>query len=1219
MIRQVPSAMQAPENPPPPPARPPDLEADATVVVPDSPASQATFALPPPAATPSSAPPGSLAGRLRPGDVLADGRYRIVRFLGEGGMGSVYEALDGELDARVALKTLRAETTAPSALERFKREIQVARQVTHPNVCRLYDLGRHRSPDGQDVLFLTMQYLDGETLRERLSRGGPFSPAQAFPLVRDMAAALDAAHQAGIVHRDFKSGNVMLVPSREGLRAVVTDFGLAREVDSGRETLTATAGFVGTPAYSSPEQIQGFEVGPASDLYAFGVVLYEMSTGRLPYDDAPTPWIAVVRRLNEMPTAPLELVKGLPEGWNAAILRCLDREPENRFATAWEVAEALEPCAGAEEAGSGGVSPPGPDSGSRGRPASRPGGSRPSTGSRQLGRANAVPDTAGRDTAGYATEALPLPRESAPPPRRIRPRELVLIALGALLLLAGLGYAFLRPGPAPAPAPSQPGAPADPAAPVATATARPAIALLGFKNLRGNADAGWISTALTEMLAMEVASGDALRVIPGEQVARMKTELRLGDDEGYDRERLARVRANLGSDLVVIGSYFSENDALRLDLRVQNASDGEVISSLSEKGKESDLIALVERVGDRLRRELGLSGLAPAEAQAVRAAFPESSAVARVYAQGLAHLHRFDLVEATRLLEQAAQEAPGNPMVLAALSEAYQLAGYETKADDVARRADLASRQLPTRYRLWIEGGHYEAARDWPRAIETFQSLARLYPDDLEVALRLAKLQMVRASRFDDALATLAGLERLPPPARGDPRIDLLKTFALLRKGQPEQALVVAEGAAAESHSRGAVITEASAYAYIGSAQLARGNHDLALAAVEKARQLFLSVGYREGASQTLNSIAQVLRSRGDWAGARQRLEEAISLQRQIGVTAKLRSSLGWLGTLHQLHGEVHEALGIYRECLEMSEGLDDQLALYRRNYGDALQLLGDFDGARQALDLAAAHAERMNDRKMLIELGNSRAEMALTLGRLDEAEKEYSASQEFYRQTGQVGDLANITLSLAAIDLWRGALGKAGEKLRQVEGLRQAEKHELNYLERRLLEGALALEEKRPAEAEKILGEQLAVPGPQQIARYELDALTQLARLELARGSGAAALRYAERAAAKVGDLEILWRRLLYAARIERIRGLAGDAAARDAARRRLTAVRSEAAAKNIAAVVFEADLALGELALADGDPAGRQALEKLEAAATAAGYGSFARRAAAALGTAG
>jgi eukaryotic-like serine/threonine-protein kinase len=1222
--------MAAPQDPPSPPVRIPDLEADATVVVSDSrsgagpgagapPAGLAATTLPPPTAratgpqpglsagaTSPGPAPGSLAGRLREGDLLAEDRYRILRFLGEGGMGSVYEALDLELGISLALKTLRAETTAPLALERFKREIHVARQVSHPNVCRLYDLGRHRSPDGQDLVFLTMQLLDGETLRERIARAGAFSPAEAWPLVRDMAAALDAAHQAGIVHRDFKSGNVMLVPSREGLRAVVTDFGLAREmVDSGREALTATAGFVGTPTYSSPEQIQGSEVGPASDIYAFGVVLYEMTTGRLPFDDAPTPWIAVVRRLNEMPTAPLVLVPTLPASWNEAILRCLEREPEERFENALEVAESLDPPS------SGHNLPPlrsaAPVVSASGG-GSRTGGQRSSGGRRGGTTAVQLP-------VGFGTEAMPA--VSRPPPaRRARPRELLLISLGALLLLLGLGFALLRDREKPA-GPEQPGPAAG--AP-AGGEARPTIALFGFKNLKQNPEAGWISTAVTEMLAMEVASGDRLRVIPSDQVARLKSELQLAEEVSFSDERLAKVRDNLGSDLVVLGSYLVENGALRLNLRVQNARTYETVSDFQESGKESELIALIEQVGERLRGDLGLAGLTPAEAQAVRAAFPESSAVARIYAEGLAHLHRYELVDATRKLEQAAREAPGNALVQVALSDAYQLAGYEAKADEAARRAAGAAKGLATRYRLWIEAVHYEASRDWQAAIDTFETLWKLYPDDLEVGLRLAKLQVGRTANFDNAMVTFDRLESLPPPAGSDPRIDVMKTFALLRMGQFDRALAVAEAAVVESHKRGAVISEASAYAYIGAAQQNLGNLDQALAAIEKARQLFLRVGYREGASQTLTTTSRVLVARGDLAGARQRLEEAISLQRQNGVTAKLRFSLEALGGLYQTHGELAKAISLYEECLRLSQGFDDQQAFYNKVYAHALFQLGDLDKGRAALAAGEALAQKTQDRILFNEFKKVRAALAYQQGELGAAEKGFRELLEVYRQTGQPNHLAAATLQLAQIDLDRGELGLAAEKIGQANALHSADKYD-EVMDRRLLEAALALEQGKLDEARKLLEEQLAVPVAQQIPRCETEALTGLARLELlraaaARGTAAeghrqAAAGYARRAADRLGEVESLGRRLRYGIGVERVRGLTGDAGARAAALAALAGLREQAEAKKFALTALEAELASLEIAKAGGDGAAGGKLDALAARAESAGYGALARQA--------
>ena len=254
------------------------------------------------------------------GEVLA-GRYRIVRFIAEGGMGQVFEARDELLGEAVALKTIRPDVLErPATAERFRREIQLARKVTHPNVCRVFDVARHRDTD-----FLTMELLAGETLASRIRRDGALAPALALPIIRDLASALDAAHAAGVVHRDFKSHNVMLT----GKRAVVTDFGLARPVAQGTGSTTAESGLVGTPAYMAPEQVEGRTVGPGADVYAFGIVMYELVTGTLPFG-GDTPLRIATRRLTEAPPSPRVLRPDLPRAWERAISQCLARRPEDR-------------------------------------------------------------------------------------------------------------------------------------------------------------------------------------------------------------------------------------------------------------------------------------------------------------------------------------------------------------------------------------------------------------------------------------------------------------------------------------------------------------------------------------------------------------------------------------------------------------------------------------------------------------------------------------------------------------------------------------------------------------------------------------------------------------------------------------------------------------------------------------------------------------------------
>lgn len=282
---------------------------------------------------------------FQPGSAVA-GRFRIVRWLGRGGMGEVYEAEDLHLGGRVALKTVRAEMLhRPHAIELFKREIQVAKRVTHPNVCRIYDIGFHPSTNDPDArMFLTMEFLEGRTLSSRL-RSGPMTTAESLPIIEQLTAALGAAHRAGVVHRDFKSANVMLVPQSDGaLRAVVMDFGLARTTSQfgGTPTnpSTETLGAVGTPEYMAPEQLTGGAITPSTDIYALGIVIYEMVTGSRPFQGE-TPFEVAVRRLHEPPLAPRQLRADLPLAWEETILRCLSRLPEARFQDTSEVFRSL--------------------------------------------------------------------------------------------------------------------------------------------------------------------------------------------------------------------------------------------------------------------------------------------------------------------------------------------------------------------------------------------------------------------------------------------------------------------------------------------------------------------------------------------------------------------------------------------------------------------------------------------------------------------------------------------------------------------------------------------------------------------------------------------------------------------------------------------------------------------------------------------------------------
>lgn len=281
--------------------------------------------------------------RLTDGEIVA-ARYRVVRLIGAGAVGEVYEATDELVREAVALKTLR-EGVADDAvsIERFRREIQVARRVTHRNVCRTFDVGHHALHDGTTLTFITMELLPGPTLADVLEARGRFSTEEALPLAQQMGAGLAAAHAVGVIHRDFKPGNLVLVDETSGVpRVVITDFGLARRYAVDETSITVTGEAVGTPLYMAPEQVVTGQkpITPATDVYAFGIVLYEMVTGELPFKGSSITVMAI-KRFREAVPAPRLIVPELDSRWDATILRCLEREPHRRFQRVLDVTEAL--------------------------------------------------------------------------------------------------------------------------------------------------------------------------------------------------------------------------------------------------------------------------------------------------------------------------------------------------------------------------------------------------------------------------------------------------------------------------------------------------------------------------------------------------------------------------------------------------------------------------------------------------------------------------------------------------------------------------------------------------------------------------------------------------------------------------------------------------------------------------------------------------------------
>lgn len=963
--------------------------------------------------TPSVVPRRAEEPGFAPGEILA-GRYRVTRFIARGGMGEVYEVEDLELRERVALKTVRPEVARDIfTVERFKREIQLARKVTHPNVCRIFDVSHHRDaghPDG--LIFLTMELLPGETLAQRLQRG-PLPPAEALPVARQIAAALDAAHQAGIVHRDLKPGNVMLVEGRSGVRAVVTDFGLAR-LESGGEglhalTLTAAAAVVGTPAYLAPEQVEGTEVTPAADLYAFGIVLYEMLTSKIPFvgENALS---TAAKRLRETPVSPRAHAPGLDPRWEAAILRCLERNPADRFASAPEVIESF-----------------------------------------------------------LAPAPAPLPVSVAPtaPVQKQPSRQWILLV--ALLLLA-IGVGAFRYKQWVAAQESAPGRRL--ALPVANVVPRQSVAILGFKDLSGKTDTAWLSPALAEMLATEMGAGGGVRVVAGESVARARVELGLEASNSLAPDTLARLRGLLGTDAVVLGSYVAldglEGRTVRLDLLLQDTGKGETTARVSETGSEQQLFDLVSRVGKRLRRELGTES--EADTGEVRAALPSTPEAARLYAEGLERLRLFDPVGARDRLARAVASEPGNALCHSALAAAWDALGYDGKAREEAKAAfDLAG-NLPREERLLIEGRYREATRDWERAVQTYWKLWSLFPDSLDHGLRLAAAQTA-AGQTENALVTTDALRTLPEPFRDDPRIDLAEATAAGARPDFQRQQTAAARAATRGKARGAPLMTAQARLLECGALRNLGRPAEALASCQEGRGLHEQAGNRAGVAEALTHEANILYDRGDLPGASRLYEQALGTYREIGNRAAEAGALNNMAVVLRHQGDLDRSRQLYEEVLAISREIGSRggEAFALNNLAGVLLRRGELDAAAPMFEQSLAIRRELKDQGGEASVLDNLGVALRRKGDLAAARQRHEEALAIRRRTGQkIGEISSLN-NLGSVLLDQGELSAARRSFDSARAIGQRTRNWSAYASALFGLGEVSAREGKLAEALKL------------------------------------------------------------------------------------------------------------------------------------------------------
>ena len=383
--------------------------------------------------------------------------------------------------------------------------------------------------------------------------------------------------------------------------------------------------------------------------------------------------------------------------------------------------------------------------------------------------------------------------------------------------------------------------------------ARTSVAVLGFTNLNGKESDAWLSTALSEMFATELSEGGKLRLVSGEEVAKERSAIQ--HPGSLSQETLVRLRESLGADVVVLGSYtfLTQNHGrmLRLDLRLQDAGNGQILAAFAQSRNEADLFELVSSTGTTMRQKLGAGGLSSVEEASFDHSFPANPEARRLYAEGLDRLRRFDALGARESLREATKIEPQFAPARSALAAAWSALGYDAKAAEDAKMAvDLAT-NLPREEQLSVEATYYEMAQNRPKAVDTLHTLTSFFPDDIEYGIRLATVQM-QGDQNDAALSTLAKLRNLPEPLGTTPRLDILEAQIRAHAGDFKQSRDLAENAARKGRAIGAQLIVAQALLADASALERLGLPDASLQASSEAKQIDTDAHFPRGVATSL-------------------------------------------------------------------------------------------------------------------------------------------------------------------------------------------------------------------------------------------------------------------------------------------------------------------------------------------------------------------------------
>ncbi|MCK4645320.1 MAG: protein kinase [Candidatus Aminicenantes bacterium] len=587
------------------------------------------------------------------------GRYEFMEELGTGGMGVVYKVFDKKIKEEVALKILKSEIASDEkTIERFSNELKLARKIRHENVCQMYDINEE-----EGTHYITMEYVPGEDLKGFIRRVGQLPVGKSISIAKQVCEGLSEAHRLGVVHRDLKPQNIMI--DKEG-NARIMDFGIARSVKG--KGITGAGMMIGTPEYMSPEQVEGKDVDQRSDIYSLGVNLYEMVTGRVPFE-GDTPFTIGMKHKSETPKDPKELNAQIPEDLNRVILRCMEKDKENRYQSAGELRSELENI-------------------EKGIPAT------------ERVEPKKKPITSKEITVTFGLKKLFIP-------------AVVITVLAIIVVVIWQPWSQKETVPIP--------------------SDKPSLAIVYFENNTGDEKLDHWRKMLSDLLITDLTQSKYLRILSGDRLFDILSELNQLDTKTYSADVLKKIAEKGRVNHLLLGKYAKMGETFRIDVVLQEAKTGELISSdrVEARGEE-EVFPKVDELTRRIKANFKLSAEEIAsdtdkEVGKITTSYPEAY---KYYSEGRKYHGSGDYRQSIPFMERAIEIDPEFALAYRSLGMAHTNLGNTAEKTKYLQKAFELSDRVSDKERYWIQGDYYRSVeRNYDKAIEAYNKLFELDPD----------------------------------------------------------------------------------------------------------------------------------------------------------------------------------------------------------------------------------------------------------------------------------------------------------------------------------------------------------------------------------------------------------------------------------------------------------------------------------------------------------